>query len=97
MASQRKQRVGRVLSNKMDKTAVVGVETRRWHRLYPRQIRRTSRFKVHDERNELQVGDLVRIEETRPLSKEKHWRLVRVLERAGQRVPLVVESEEELR
>ncbi len=94
MQSRRKQRVGRVLSDKMDKTAVVGVETRRRHRLYPRQIRRTSRFKVHDERNEAQVGDVVRIEESRPISKEKHWRLVEIIQRAGQPIEIPVDVEE---
>ncbi len=78
----RKQLVGRVVSNKMDKTAVVSVAITRRHPLYEKVIRRNKKYKVHDEKNEAQVGDLVRIEECRPLSKEKRFRIVEWLERA---------------
>lgn len=80
--SSRREMVGVVVSNSMDKTAVVSVERSVKHRLYGKFIRRTSKFKVHDEGNELSVGDKVRVTETRPLSKDKRWRLVEVLERA---------------
>ena len=76
----RKTRVGRVVSTKMDKTIVVAVERRRTHRLYHKAVRRVTRFKVHDQRGAAQEGDLVRIEETRPLSKDKRWRLMEVME-----------------
>jgi small subunit ribosomal protein S17 len=78
----RKVRHGRVVSEKMEKTAVVAVETRVRHPLYGRTVRRTKRFKAHDETNDCHVGDLVEIMECRPLSKEKSWRVTRVLERA---------------
>ncbi|HLG51681.1 MAG TPA: 30S ribosomal protein S17 [Chloroflexota bacterium] len=80
--SHRPTLVGRVASNKMQKTVVVVVETRKRHPLYQRMIRRTKRVKAHDEANACQIGDLVRIEQTRPLSKEKHWRVTEILERA---------------
>jgi small subunit ribosomal protein S17 len=67
--------VGVVVSNKMDKTAVVAVERRVAHRLYGKIIRRTNRYKAHDEQNEARLGDIVRIVETRPLSKDKRWRI----------------------
>ena len=76
---RRKVRVGKVVSDKMNKTAVVAV-TR--HARYSRFVKRTTKFKVHDEKNECHVGDVVRITETRPLSKEKRWRLVEVMKRA---------------
>jgi small subunit ribosomal protein S17 len=79
---RRKVRQGRVVSDKMEKTAVVAVETRVKHPLYGRIVRRTKRFKAHDETNDCHVGDLVEIMECRPLSKEKSWRITRVLERA---------------
>lgn len=79
---RRKALVGEVVSNQMDKSATVQVERLVRHPKFKRVIRRRSRFMVHDERNELQVGDKVRIMETRPLSKRKRWRLVEVLERA---------------
>ncbi|MCL6516877.1 MAG: 30S ribosomal protein S17 [Alicyclobacillus sp.] len=66
----------------MDKTIVVAVEEHVKHRLYGKTMRRTKKFKAHDERNEAKVGDLVRIMETRPLSKEKRWRLVEIIEKA---------------
>lgn len=78
----RKQLIGRVVSNKMDKTAVVSVAITRRHPLYEKVIRRNKKYKVHDEHNEARVGDLVRIEECRPLSKEKRFRIVEWLERA---------------
>ena len=81
MQGRRKVRVGRVVSDKMDKTVVVAVETRRPHRLYRRVIRRINKFKAHDECNECTVGDVVRMEETRPLSREKRWRVVEVVSR----------------
>lgn len=80
--SKRPSRIGRVASNKMQKTVVVEIETHKLHPIYRRMIRRTSRVKAHDEVNACQVGDRVRIEETRPLSKEKHWRVAEILERA---------------
>jgi small subunit ribosomal protein S17 len=82
--TKRKAKVGRVVSDKMDKTIVVSVERLARHRLYKRVIRLTTKFKAHDERNEARVGDTVRIEESRPLSATKRWRLVTVLERAGE-------------
>lgn len=81
---QRKVRVGRVVSDKMDKTVVVAVETFVRHPLYGKVVRRTKKFKAHDENNACRVGDKVRIMETRPLSKEKRWRVVEILERAEQ-------------
>lgn len=79
---RRKVRIGRVVSDKMDKTVVVVVEWRRRHPLYKKIIRRRTRFKAHDEDNACRVGDLVMIRETRPLSKTKRWRVVEILERA---------------
>lgn len=78
----RKVRIGTVVSDKMDKTVVVAIEDRVKHPLYGKIIRRTKKFKVHDEQNQCRVGDKVKIMETRPLSKEKRWRLVEILERA---------------
>ena len=78
----RKVRIGRVVSDKMDKTVVVAVETLVSHPLYGKQVKRTTKFKAHDENNECGVGDKIRIMETRPLSKQKRWRLVEILEKA---------------
>jgi small subunit ribosomal protein S17 len=78
----RKVRVGRVVSDKMDKTIVVAIENLVRHRLYGKTLKRTNKFKVHDEQNEAGVGDVVEIMETRPLSREKRWRLVRIVEHA---------------
>jgi len=78
----RKSRTGVVVSNKMDKTAVVAIEESVKHPLYKKIVRRTKKLKVHDENNELNVGDKVSVVETRPLSKEKHWRLEAVIEKA---------------
>ncbi|MDI3339778.1 MAG: 30S ribosomal protein S17 [Sphaerobacter sp.] len=75
-------KVGRVVSDKMDKTVVVAVDYLRRHPLYRKTLRRTSRFKAHDEHNQCKVGDLVLIEETRPLSKTKRWVVREILERA---------------
>ena len=80
---QRKTKVGRVVSDKMDKTIVVSVERLTRHRLYKRVIRLSTKFKAHDEANEAHVGDTVLIEESRPLSATKRWRLVEVVQRAG--------------
>ena len=82
--SRRKTRVGEVVSNKMDKTAVVAVTRLVRHPLYGRFVKKTSKFKVHDESNECQIGDVVRIMETRPISKDKRWRLVEVMKKATQ-------------
>jgi small subunit ribosomal protein S17 len=82
-ASSRKTKTGRVVSDKMDKTIVVSVERLARHPLYKRVIRLTTKFKAHDEANEAHVGDTVLIEESRPLSATKRWRLVRVVARAG--------------
>src|SRR5262245_34589139 len=81
---QRKTKTGRVVSDKMDKTIVVSVERLARHRLYKRVIRLTTKFKAHDELNDAHVGDTVLIEESRPLSATKRWRLVRVIARAGE-------------
>ena len=78
----RKTRVGRVVSDKMDKTIVVAVENRVRHPLIGKTVKRTYKLKAHDEANECGIGDRVRVMETRPLSKEKRWRLVTVLEKA---------------
>jgi len=78
---KRKIRVGRVVSDKMDKTVVVLIETRRPHPLYRRIVRRSKRFKAHDEANECHLGDVVRIVETRPLSKDKRWRVAEIVTR----------------
>jgi small subunit ribosomal protein S17 len=84
MRERRKVMVGRVVSNKMDKTAVVSVETLKRHPLYRKVIRTRKKFKAHDEQNQCQVGDLVRIVESRPLSKEKRWVVTDILERANE-------------
>lgn len=81
MKGKRKLKVGKVVSTKMDKTAVVEVEREFLHPLYRKRIRKTKKYKVHDERNELREGDWVEIEETHPLSKEKRWRLCRIIRR----------------
>ena len=79
---KRKVRTGRVISDKMDKTRVVAVEGMTRHPLYGKTIRRTSKFKVHDPENQSHHGDTVKIEESRPISKDKRWRLVEVLEKS---------------
>ncbi len=79
MVGKQKTRIGRVVSNKMDKTVVVTVEVAKHHPLYKKTIKRAIRYKVHDARNECAEGDKVRIVETRPLSREKRWRVAEVL------------------
>lgn len=81
--TNRKTRVGRVVSDKMEKTRVVAVERFIRHPRYERVVRKTKRFKVHDEENVTHVGDTVLIGETRPLSKDKRWRVIQVLKRAS--------------
>ena len=78
----RKTRTGVVVSDKMDKTIVVAIRTRVKHPLYGKILNRTSKIKAHDEENQCGIGDTVKIMETRPLSKEKHWRLVEIIEKA---------------
>jgi len=78
----RKTRTGHVISNKMDKTIVVAVEDHVRHPLYKKIVKRTYKLKAHDENNEANIGDTVRVMETRPLSKDKRWRLVKIVERA---------------
>jgi small subunit ribosomal protein S17 len=76
---KRKTRIGRVVSNKMNKTVVVAVATVRRHPIYQKTIRKTVKYKVHDENNECGLGDTVRIVETRPLSKQKRWRVAEII------------------
>ena len=78
----RKTRVGKVVSDKMDKTIVVAVEDHVKHPLYNKIVKRTYKLKAHDENNECNIGDTVKVMETRPLSKDKRWRLVEIIERA---------------
>jgi small subunit ribosomal protein S17 len=80
--NSRKTRVGVVVSDKMEKTVVVSIERRVQHPVYGKMIRRTKKLKAHDERNDAKAGDTVRIMETRPLSKDKRWRVVEIVERA---------------
>ena len=80
--NMRKSAVGKVVSDKMDKTIVVAIEDSVKHPLYKKIIKRTVKFKAHDEKNECKIGDKVRVMETRPLSKDKRWRLVEIMERA---------------
>jgi small subunit ribosomal protein S17 len=80
--TRRKVRIGKVVSDKMDKTIVVAVETYKRHPLYGKRVKSTKKFKAHDEQNIAKVGDIVKIMETRPLSKEKRWRLVEIVEKA---------------
>jgi small subunit ribosomal protein S17 len=87
---RRQQKVGRVVSNKMQKTIVVAVEALKKHRIYKKTYKVTRKFKAHDETNAANIGDLVRIEETRPLSKEKRWKLVEILTASAQ-TPSVAE------
>ena len=78
----RKTRTGIVVSDKMDKTVVVAVRTKVRHPLYGKMVNKTTKFKAHDENNDCGIGDTVRIMETRPLSKDKHWRIVEIIEKA---------------
>ena len=88
MKTRRQEKVGTVTSNKMQKTVVVTVERQFIHPLYKRVVRRSKKFLAHDEKNECRVGDTVRIQETRPLSRLKHWRVVQVVSKAEQVVPV---------
>ena len=96
--SMRKVRVGSVVRTGMDKTAVVENVWKQRHRLYGKQVRRVARFRVHDPLNQCQLGDVVRIEETRPISKTKHWRILEIVQR--RRVadvrPIELESDAEI-
>jgi small subunit ribosomal protein S17 len=91
--ARRRTKTGKVVSNKMEKTVVVAVESVRQHSLYGRNVRRTTRFKAHDEENRCQIGDVVVIAESRPISKEKHW-IVReiVKETIGPGIELLAEE-----
>ncbi|GAB7387287.1 30S ribosomal protein S17 [Bacillaceae bacterium] len=80
--NRRKVQVGRVVSDKMDKTIVVLVETYKPHPLYKKRVKYSKKYKAHDEHNSAKIGDIVKIMETRPLSKEKRWRLVEIVEKA---------------
>jgi small subunit ribosomal protein S17 len=80
--NERKTLIGKVVSDKMQKTIVVAVETYKKHDLYHKRIKYTKKFKAHDEHNEAKIGDTVKIRETRPLSKDKSWRLVEIVEKA---------------
>ncbi len=82
MKKKPKSLVGRVVSDKMDKTVIVAVERLQQHRFYGKVIRNVKRYKAHDEDNDSHMGDLVRIEESRPLSKEKRWTVAEILERS---------------
>jgi small subunit ribosomal protein S17 len=88
MQTRRQEKVGMVTSNKMQKTVVVTVERQVIHPLYKRVVRRSKKFLAHDEKNECQVGDTVRIQETRPLSRSKRWRVVQIITKAAQVAPL---------
>ncbi len=80
--NDRKVRIGKVVSDKMQKTVVVSVERLVQHKLYKKSVKQTTRFKAHDENNDSQIGDIVKIMETRPLSKDKRWRVVEILQKA---------------
>ena len=80
--NRRKLRIGKVVSDRMEKTVVVSIERLVKHEVYGRYVRRRTKFKVHDEKNECRIGDVVRFMETRPLSKDKRWRFVEFVERA---------------
>lgn len=84
MTTIHKSKIGQVLSNKMNKTLVVLVESHRNHPLYKKTIRKVTRYKVHDEKGECRIGDIVKIVETRPLSKEKRWRVAEIVTRAAE-------------
>ena len=79
--NERKVQVGKVVSDKMEKTVVVAVESYKTHRLYNKKIKNTMKFKAHDENNEANIGDTVKIMETRPVSKDKRWRVIEVVEK----------------
>jgi small subunit ribosomal protein S17 len=94
-ATHRKTKVGRVVSDKMDKTIVVSVERLSRHPVYKRVIRLTTKFKAHDEANEARLGDTVLIQESRPLSATKRWRLIEIVARAGESLPEGLTLEED--
>lgn len=79
--NRRRERIGVVVSNKMDKSIVIAVKTKAKHPIYGKFVNKTSKFMAHDEKNECNIGDTVKIAETRPLSKNKNWRLVEIIER----------------
>jgi small subunit ribosomal protein S17 len=83
MQGKRRTKVGRVVSDKMDKTVVVSVERLQRHPIYKRVVRLSTKFKAHDEANDARVGDTVRLEESRPLSAEKRWRVVQIVSRGS--------------
>jgi len=87
-AARRQEKVGTVTSNKMQKTVVVTVDRQIIHPLYKRVVRRSKKFLAHDEKNECHVGDWVRIQETRPLSRRKRWRVIEVVRKAAEAAPL---------
>ncbi|HOD13498.1 MAG TPA: 30S ribosomal protein S17 [Spirochaetota bacterium] len=82
MENNRKQIIGKVVSNKMDKTIVIEIEELVMHSLYKKSVRKTKKIKGHDAKNECTIGDIVKVEETRPLSKEKRYRLIEIVEKA---------------
>jgi small subunit ribosomal protein S17 len=81
-AKRRKQLIGKVVSDKMDKTIVVEIEGMKMHSLYKKSVRFTKRIKAHDQNNECGIGDVIRIEETRPLSRDKRFRLIEIIQKA---------------
>jgi small subunit ribosomal protein S17 len=93
---QKRVLIGRVISDKMEKTVVVAVQSLRRHRLYQRTVRRTKNYMAHNAENEAHLGDLVRIQESRPISRHKHWRVLAVLEAAAQRGKAVAVPQVEL-
>lgn len=80
--NERRVKIGKVVSDKMDKTIVVAVEGYKTHKLYHKRIKNTTKFKAHDQNGDAKIGDIVKIMETRPISKDKRWRLVEVVEKA---------------
>lgn len=78
----RKERIGLVVSNKMDRSIVVEIETKKKHPMYGKFVKQTNKFMAHDDKNDCNIGDIVKIMETRPMSKNKRWRLVEIIERA---------------
>ncbi len=78
----RKERIGLVVSNKMDRSIVVEIETKKKHPMYGKFVKQTNKFMAHDDKNDCNIGDTVKISETRPMSKNKRWRLVEIIERA---------------
>ena len=93
MRERKRELVGRVVSDKMEKTVVVAVQTLRRHRLYQRTVRRTKKFMAHNDDNQARSGDLVRIQESRPISRHKHWRVVSILEVFAERGRAVPETD----